>query len=204
MLRILPSAVASVAVAFARAASPPQAAMTVPHDSVHPAPLVRVARRRRRIVDHIVDHIVRHIVRLAVLGGLAGTLGIGRGGPDCRAAAGTAPAALAARICEREYVRTGDPTTGMRLAEAHRDAGDLTVATAIARGLLATPARGDALRVLGEIALAQRRLTAALTAFERARALHHLDGQRAELARDDAAIARVQQALSQRPPAASP
>jgi tetratricopeptide (TPR) repeat protein len=170
--------------------------MTVPHDSVHLAPLVRAARPRRRIVDHL--------LRLAVLGGLAATLDAGRDGPDCRAAAGTAPAALAARICEREYARTGDPTTGMRLAEAHRGAGDLTVASAIAQGLLATPARGDALRVLGEIAVAQRRLASALAAFERARALHLLDGQRAELARDDAAIARVRRALSPRPPAASP
>jgi tetratricopeptide (TPR) repeat protein len=170
--------------------------MTVSHDSVHLAPMVRVAARRRRIVDHI--------VRIAVLGGLATTLDIGRGGPDCRAAAGTGPAALAARVCEREYARTGDPTTGMRLAEAHRDAGELTVASAIAQSLLATPARGDALRVLGEIALDRRRPAAALAAFERARALHLLDGQRAELARDDAAIARARRVLSQRPPAASP
>ncbi len=174
--------------------------MTVPHDPVHPAPLVRVARPRRRIVRRI----VRRILWLAVLGGLAATLEIGRRGPDCAAAAGTAPAAIVARVCEREYTRTGDPTTGTRLAEAHRDAGDLTAASAIARGLLATPARGDALRVLGEIALAQRRIPAALAAFERARALHDLDGQLAELARDDAAIAAVQRALSQRPPAASP
>jgi tetratricopeptide (TPR) repeat protein len=171
--------------------------MTVSHDPVHPAALVRVARPRRRIVRPI----VRPIVWLAVLGGLTATLEIGRRGPDCAAAAGTA---MAARICEREYARTGDPTTGTRLAEAHRDAGDLTAASAIARGLLATPARGDALRVLGEIALAQRRLAAALAAFARARALHQLDGQRAELARDDAAIAGVRRALSQRPPAASP
>jgi hypothetical protein len=185
-----------VAVAFAPAASPPQAAMTVSHDPVPCAPLARVARPRRRIVGQI--------VRLAVLGGLATALDIGRGGPDCRAAAGTAPAALAARVCEREYARTGDPTTGARLAEAHRGAGELAVASAIARGLIATPARGDALRVLGEIALAQHRLAAALAALERARALHLLDGQRAEIPRDDAAIARVQRALSPRPPAAAP
>jgi len=183
-----------VAVAFARAASPPQAAMPISHDSVHLAPLVRAARPRRRIVDHI--------VRLALLGGLAGTLDIGRGGPDCRTAAATGPPALAARVCEREYARTADPTTGTRLAEAHRRAGDLTVASAIAQGLFATPARGDAQRVLGEIALAQRRLDAALAAFERARGLHRLDGQRAELARDDAAIARVQRARPE--PAAAP
>jgi hypothetical protein len=115
-----------------------------------------------------------------------------------------APAAIAVRVCEREYARTGDPVTGTRLAEAHRRAGDLTAASAIARGLIATPARGDAQRVLGEIALTQHRLTTALAAFERARALHQLDGQRAELSRDDAAIARVQRALSQRPPVAPP
>jgi Flp pilus assembly protein TadD len=170
--------------------------MTVTHDSVRPAPLVRVARRRRRIVHHI--------VRLAVLGGLAGTLETCRGGPDCRAAADTAPAVMAARVCEREYVRTGDPTTGARLAEAHRAAGDLTAASAIARGLLATDARGDAMRVLGKVAVAEHRLEAALAAFERARALHRLDGQRAELTRDDAAIAGLRRARSQRPPAPPP
>jgi hypothetical protein len=189
-------AIASFPVAFARVASPPQAAMTVSPDPVYPAPLVRVARPRRRVVHPI--------IWLAALGGLVGTLELARSGPDCAAAADTAPAAIATRICEREYARTGDPTTGTRLAEAHRGAGDLTAASAIARGLIATPARGDALRVLGEIALAQRRFAAALAAFERARALHQLDGQRAELSRDDAAIARVQRALSQRPPAAPP
>lgn len=169
--------------------------MTVPHDSVHLAPVVRVARPRRRIVGPI--------LRLALLVGLAGALDIGRGGPDCRTAAGTAPTALAVRVCEREYARTDDPTTGLRLAEAHRNAGDLTVASAIAQGLLATPARGDAQRVLGEIALAQHHPDAALAAFESARELHLLDGQRAELARDDAAIARARRALSQPPPTAA-
>ncbi|HEX3475441.1 MAG TPA: hypothetical protein VHT91_10495 [Kofleriaceae bacterium] len=148
---------------------------------------MRVARPHRRVVHCI--------VWLAALGGLVGTLELARRGPDCAAAADTAPPAIAARVCEREYARTGDPTTGTRLAEAHRGAGDLTAASAIARGLIATPARGDALRVLGEIALAQRRLAAALAAFARARALHELDGQRAELSRDDAAIARALRAL---------
>lgn len=186
--------------------------MTVSPDPVPPPPLVRVAHPRRHIVlplvHHIVHPLVHHIVHpivwIGVIGGLAGTLVLGRGGPDCASAAGAAPAAMAARICEREYARTGDPTTGTRLAEAHRDAGDLTAASAIARGLLATPARGDALRVLGEIALAQHRLGAAIAAFESARELHQLDGQRAELARDDAAISRVLRALSQRPDAAPP
>jgi hypothetical protein len=173
-----------------------QAAMTVSPDPVHPAPLVRVARPRRRVVHPI--------LWLAALGGLVGTLELTRSGSDCAAVADTAPAAIAARVCEREYARTGEPATGARLAEAHRGAGDLTTASAIARGLVATSARGDALRVLGEIALTQRRLPAALAAFENARALHQLDGQRAELSRDDAAIARAQRALLQRPPAAPP
>jgi hypothetical protein len=176
----------------------PRQAMTVSPDPVHPARLVCAARPRPR------RRIVHPIVWLAVIGGLAGTLELGRGEPDCAAAAGTAPAAIATRVCEREYARTGDPITGARLAEAHRAAGDLTAASAIARGLLATPVRGDAMRVLGEIALARRRLAAALAAFERARALHELDGQPAALARDDAALARVRRALSQRPLAAPP
>ena len=174
--------------------------MTVSPDPVNPAPLVRAARPHRRIVRHI----VRPIGWLAVLAGLAGTRELGRSDPDCAATARTEPAAVAARTCEREYARTGDPSTGARLAEAHRNAGELTAASAIARGLLATPARGDAQRVLGEVALAQHRLTVALAAFERARELHQLDGQRAELARDDAAIAWARRALSRRPPAASP
>jgi tetratricopeptide (TPR) repeat protein len=187
-------AIAPVPVAFARGVSPPQAAMTVSPDPAPLPPLVCAARPRRRIV--------RSMVWLAALGGVVAALRLARNGPDCTWAADTAPAAIAARVCEREYARTGDPIIGARLAEAHRVAGDLTAASAIARGLIATPARGDALRVLGEIALAQRRLAAALAAFERARALHQLDGQRAELSRDDAAIARVQRALSQHPPAA--
>lgn len=169
--------------------------MTVTPDPARPAPLARVARPRRRTLYRM--------AKLTLLGGVAGSLLAWRTDPACSAMSETSPAA-AARVCEREYLRTGDPATGARLAQAERDRGDLIAASAIARGLLATSARGNALRVLGEVAVSEHRLPAALAAFARARELHGVDGQRDEIERDDAAIARARRSPSRPAPAARP
>src|SRR6185436_13874539 len=54
---------------------------------------------------------------------------------------------------------------------------------------LATEARPDALHVLGQVAISDHRLDAAVRALEEARTLHRLERRRAELARDALALA---------------
>jgi tetratricopeptide (TPR) repeat protein len=116
---------------------------------------------------------------------------------DCRSAARTETDAIAVLVCEREYLRTGDPATGARLAEAHRHSKNFVAASAIANGLLVTSARGEAFRVLGKIAFSEHRLDAAMSALETARDLHRAAARRGELALDDQAIAGIQQARNQ-------
>jgi hypothetical protein len=90
---------------------------------------------------------------------------------DCRTAAAQASADDTIAACERAYLRTADPDTGARLAEAQRRVGHRAVAGAIANGLLVTSARADALRVLGTIAASEGRIEAARIALENARAI---------------------------------
>ena len=141
------------------------------------------------------------VAGFAVLGGVAGTLLLHRVDPDCSTASRTSPAAEAALVCERAYVRSQDPATGALLADAQLASGNPSAASALANHLLATPARGDALRVLGEIAALEHRPEVALPALERARDLHRSQDRRAALALDDQAIVEVQLALAQLAPA---
>ena len=64
---------------------------------------------------------------------------------DCARAAHNAPPGIAVGVCQREYEKTSDPLTGVRLANAMRESSNLDGAAAIANGLLATAARSDAL-----------------------------------------------------------
>jgi len=111
---------------------------------------------------------------------------------DCAAAARGGGIAIAVTSCEREFLRTNDPMTGARLAEAERRAGNHAVAGALANGLLVTTARADALWVLGAIALSEGRLDVARTALRNARDLHRADGRAVEQARDERALARAE------------
>jgi len=155
-----------------------------------PLPLAPVARARPRILRGLA-----WVALLAVIGG--GLLVYRTRKPDCRTTARTEPDAIVVLVCEREYQRTGDPAAGALLADAHRRSKNHAVASAIANGLLVTSARGEAFRVLGKIAKTENRLDAAMSAFEAARDLHRAGARRGELARDDQAIAGIQQTRHQ-------
>jgi tetratricopeptide (TPR) repeat protein len=111
--------------------------------------------------------------------------------PGCAETAATAPAELAVAVCGVEYGRTGLPDTGARLAAALLRSGDLAAAAGLARDLLDTGARADALRVLGQLALAERRLDDAARALEEARRLHRAQRRRGAVAEDALALAEL-------------
>jgi len=97
----------------------------------------------------------------------------------------------AAQVCQREFQRTQDPTTGLLLAKTLHNDGDLAAAKWIATRLLATPVRSDALYLLGLIARTEGNDEFAKTALEAARELHHSEKRPAQLARDDGVLAMV-------------
>jgi tetratricopeptide (TPR) repeat protein len=99
-----------------------------------------------------------------------------------------------AEVCEREYQRTQDPTTGVHLADALSKTGnkaDRAAARQVATELLDTPARSDALYILGKIARDEDNNDDALTALNEAQALHRLEQRPYQLARDDGVLAMV-------------
>jgi hypothetical protein len=115
---------------------------------------------------------------------------------DCRTATRMAARRLAAEVCEREYLRTRDPWTGARLADAQRLTGQLAVAGALAQGLLVSEARADALWVIGMIAVAEHRLDAARRALDDAQAIDRAEHRDVEAARDSRALASLSAAAS--------
>jgi tetratricopeptide (TPR) repeat protein len=110
---------------------------------------------------------------------------------DCAHAVREATDGVAVAVCEREYVRTGDPLTGIRLANALRRSSDLLAASAIATNLIATSARADALFTLSKIAVEQDRLDDALQLLQRAREAHVAQANLGALAADDQALADI-------------
>ncbi len=111
--------------------------------------------------------------------------------PGCAELAATAPDELAVAVCGAEYGRTGLPATGALLAGALLRSGDRAAAAGLARELLGSDARGDALRVLGQHALAERRLDDAARALEEARRLHRAQRCRGAIAEDALALAEL-------------
>jgi hypothetical protein len=109
--------------------------------------------------------------------------------PDCWTASVRESPRFAAEVCERAYLRTSDPWTGARLADAQRRSGNLAVAGALANGLLVTDARADALWVIGMIAATEHRLDIARRALENARAIDLAEHRDSEAARDSMALA---------------
>src|SRR5690349_7100415 len=75
------------------------------------------------------------ILALAVLGAIGWWL---RPGPrlDCKAASSTAGDGLAVTVCQGEYERTRDPSTGADLAGALYLSGNLQAAEALAKDLI--------------------------------------------------------------------
>lgn len=116
---------------------------------------------------------------------------------DCATASRLDSDSTAVIVCQREYDRTKLPLTGVYLADAYRRADNLEAASALANELLATTARADALQTLAKIALRQDRTDDAVQQLQEARRLHRAQGNHVELARDDQALARIQDRLSQ-------
>jgi tetratricopeptide (TPR) repeat protein len=110
---------------------------------------------------------------------------------DCERAANEASDGIAVLVCKREYQRTGDPDTGLRLANALRRSNDIPSASAIATSLIASTASGNALQTLGKIAIAQGRFDQAIQLLQTARTIHDGQADTGALAMDDQALYQV-------------
>jgi len=117
--------------------------MTTTPDPVRAALLVRPSRTRSRLARGLGGLTLLAVPGLAYLAR--------DHAPSCRDLSPAAPTAVVISACERDYVRTGDPAAGVRLAAAQLCAGHRAVASAIATGLLVTNAQYDALQVLSAI-----------------------------------------------------
>jgi tetratricopeptide (TPR) repeat protein len=159
-------------------------------------PLTKIARARPRVRRAVVAGAVT-VALVGALGALGGKLWCAGGKQDCLAVARTGAASVIVLVCEPEYHRTADPDVGVRLADAYRRAKNTAKASAIANGLLATPARGGALRVLGKIAESQKRYDAAVSELETARDIHRAEANHLELAKDVQALAGIHRTRGQ-------
>jgi tetratricopeptide (TPR) repeat protein len=95
----------------------------------------------------------------------------------------------AVEACQLEYDRTKDPKTGVQLAKALSRAERNDDAKRVAAALVDTPARSDALYILGRIARDEDRNDDAVTALREARALHRAEQRPKELSTDDVVLA---------------
>lgn len=112
---------------------------------------------------------------------------------DCATAARVGPDSVTVLVCRREYEQTKLPAVGARFADALRRTNDLQGASAVANDLLSTDKRADAKQILGKIAFAQDRVDAAEQLLQEARRWHREQGDRSGLAKDDQALAGVQE-----------
>lgn len=110
---------------------------------------------------------------------------------DCAAAFRSATSGVAVTVCQREYEQTRDPATGIRLANALRQSGDLVSADALAKDLLSTEMRGDALQAEGRVALAQNRTDDAIKLLQDARRWHRERARHSELGVDSQVLAEI-------------
>lgn len=116
---------------------------------------------------------------------------------DCEHAALSNNLNSALLVCREEYLTTNDPQTGARLAYVLMRSGNLADARALATNQLATPAKSDALQVLGNVDLAEHRYERAQAQFEKARELHVTERRHRQIASDDYALAGVHRAQKQ-------
>ncbi len=141
-------------------------------------------RRRRRIYGLVAG--------LAITGAAAGIVVVTRSTaesvvaphataapppPGCLEVASRGNDGTTVQICKDEYARGNDPRVGATLADAQRRKGELAEATTLAKELLSTSARGDALYTLGKIAAREGRTEIAERSFRLADAQHR-DQQR--------------------------
>ena len=155
------------------------------------AVVVRSRRRRIRLI------LLGSVIMIAAISGVAvlyAVFYLSRPPKDldCASASRIATYGVAITLCQQEYARTGDPAIGALLADALKRNNDAEGARALANGLLATEASADAFRILGEIAIDERRTDAATELLRKARRLHREKNQRAGVARDDLALSEIQ------------
>ncbi|MGH2913331.1 MAG: tetratricopeptide repeat protein, partial [Solirubrobacteraceae bacterium] len=94
-------------------------------------------------------------------------------------------------VCQRAYQDNQDPVIGVLLAKAKYAAGDKATAEWLARQLVRTSQRSDALHILGQLAHANNKDDEAVTAFEQARQLHSLEHRPWEVADDAWSLALI-------------
>lgn len=91
--------------------------------------------------------------------------------------------------CEREYGATGDPEIGLAYAKALYNTGNNDwLASQLARLLLMTEVRSDALHLIGRIAIREDRFDDAKDALVRARDLHRAENRWSEAVADMLAL----------------
>lgn len=112
--------------------------------------------------------------------------------PDCAAAVDTGPDGFSLAVCQREYERTKDPATASLLINLLRKTGNVPAAEALARSLLGTDARADALQNLAKIALAKHRTDDAFDMIMEARKLHRAKGSHVGVGIDSQVLAQIQ------------
>src|SRR5262249_22895400 len=95
------------------------------------------------------------------------------------------------QVCEPEFQRTHDPQTGVLLARALFRNGDYEAAGQVARSVVETPRRGDALQLLGQVAIQTDRDQEALTQLEAARKSHQATNEVSGVAVDDRLLAEI-------------
>ena len=126
-----------------------------------------LARRRRVAIAGVAA-----VAALGIGALIASRTSAPAAGPGCMAIKRAGHAGLAITVCKDEYARTRDPQIGAALADALFDTRNLHDASLVASELLATPARGEALYVLGNVAAREGRHDEAVRSFGLARDAH--------------------------------
>jgi tetratricopeptide (TPR) repeat protein len=112
--------------------------------------------------------------------------------PDCAAMRRTGPEAVAVAVCQREYEQTKLPKTGIHLATLRYTTANPTAAEELAKSLLETDARADALQLLAKLTLAKGRTDEAVTLIEEARKLHRAKGDHINAGIDAQVVVQIQ------------
>jgi len=97
----------------------------------------------------------------------------------------------ALNLCQREYHENKDPKIGVWIAESLRQTGNETEAETLANELLTTPARADALRILGGILAENGHFDAAVSNIANALLIHRAENKQTDVAQDNQMLAQI-------------
>lgn len=132
------------------------------------------------------------VLSVVCAGVVIGRRAVSRSESGCAKAFRTDASGAAVIVCQREYEQTGDPDTGILLANALRQSDELVAADALARDLVTTKVRGDALQVRGRIALAETHTEDAIKLLQEARTAHRARKDHGGLASDSQVLAEIE------------